>query len=203
MRNDIILQKINENDIVSGVFYCQHLLDTSDIESTLGSFKVKIDTGYDLEQYLKNNAIYDEVNKCARTYLVKDCKTDEIVGYFSLRTGMVSMNERRINLTINFDTYPAIELSNFAINDNYKEKHSSVKHLGEIIFKNFVFPLIQELSEYTGINLIMIYALPYSHLISFYETLGFLRLPKKSERRMHRRMKPSYDRGCIFMFQKI
>ena len=52
-------------------------------------------TGLGLEMYLKRYAVSDEMAHEARTYLVKDNVTDEIVGYFSLKTGMVASKKKR------------------------------------------------------------------------------------------------------------
>lgn len=204
MKETTVLDQINNEPNVLGILYCQHILDSPNVIQEISDFKINIKTGYGLEYYLKYNAITDEHNNLSKTYFVKDCVTNEVVGYFSLRTGMVSVNEKKtLFFHSTFDTYPAIELANFAVNDVYKENHPDVNYLGEIIFKNFILPLIQYLSKYVGINIVMIYALPQPKLINFYESLGFYRLPKKTERQIHNRMKPTYDQNCIFMFQKI
>ena len=95
MPNKIVL----ENEL----FYCIHIADTEEIEQQLRHFTVKKKTGNGLVNYLQNYALVDEENGEMRTYLVKDTDSHEIVGYFSLKAGMVSVNEKRTLFRREFD----------------------------------------------------------------------------------------------------
>ena len=46
-----------------------------------------------------------------------------------------------------------------------------------------------------------LYALPVARLIRYYETLGFRRLDAEKTKFVSSRVKPKYDRGCVFMFR--
>lgn len=73
--------------------------------------------------------------------------------------------------------------------------------MGLIIYTNFVLPIIDATRELVGMKLIYIFALPYDTLIQHYQTYGFRRLNAESEAKVHNRIKPEYDKECIFMYQ--
>ena len=135
----------------------------------------------------------------ARTYLIKDKETKELAGYFSLRTGLITVQSDEEN----FDTIPAIELSNFAVNKVFRENHPEVRFMGAFIFRTFIRPLAECMSKYIGVNSLYIYALPEDKLIEHYKTLGFSRLPVEQERFVYNHVKPKYDADCIFMYQTL
>ncbi len=150
-----------------------------------------------LECYLKNVALYDEEHSLSRTFLVNDKTTRELAGYFSLRTGLIT---RQIK-DDKFDSIPAIELANFAVNSNYKKNHPDIKLLGFYIFSKFIIPLAKCFEKYVGIRALYIYALPNERLIDHYNKMGFVRLPPEQEQFVQFHVKPKYDEGCIFMYQ--
>lgn len=135
----------------------------------------------------------------ARTSLVKDKSTDELAGYFSLRSGLITIQACHEH----FYTIPAVEFSNLAINGEYREKHKDKKHLSYVFLQSFILPLPQTMSHYVGTTSLYIYALPDEKLIEHYTKLGFVRLPKKQERFVQNHVKPKYDEGCVFMFQNL
>ena len=143
--------------------------------------------------------ITDEKKGFARTYLVKDTVTRELAGYFSLRTGLITIRSEGDK----FNTLPAAELSNFAVNSQYKVRHPEVAGLGKYMFKSFIIPLVRKMANYIGIHSLYIYALPEERLIEHYTTMGFSRLPPKQEKFVQRHVKPTYDEGCIFMYQVL
>lgn len=182
-------------------FCCVHISE-DDLES-IKSFQIANESGGFLARYLKEQAWLDETHNEARTYLVYDNVTDELVAYFSLKAGFVSINERHFMFRSSFDTEPGVELSNFAVNGVYKDNHPNVGRIGMVVFRYFVIPVVKKASEDIGIKIIYIFALPYSSLISYYQSLNFQRLNTLQERIMHARIKPRYDRGCIFMYQML
>lgn len=97
----------------------------------------------------------------------------------------------------------SVELSNFAVNSAYKDKHPEMNRIGFIIFTNFILPIVKSVSEDVGVQAFYIYALPEDNLIKYYESLGFSRLSSVEEDFVHKHVKPSYDEGCIFMYQLI
>lgn len=190
--------------IQSYPFYCDHLgalkRDNEDIAT---HFHIKESTGFGLEQYLKLFAFADEEASVMRTYLVRSCETDELVGYFSLKAGLISGNEQERNGHIDFETLPGVELANFAVNGEYIDAHPNYKGIGVIIFSEFIIPIIERTAREIGIRVVYIFALPFEKLIRRYETYGFKRLDEKAEDSLHARLKPIYDESCIFMYQHL
>ena len=121
---------------------CHHLgmnkQDLADIEA----FEiVHPETGRGLELYLKQQAMLDERSSVMRTYLVRFKPSGELVGYFSLKAGLVSVNEETISGKVTFDTMPGVELANFAINNVFLQKHDA-KGLGYLLFSKLIVPFI-------------------------------------------------------------
>ncbi len=179
-------------------FTVEHLLASPENESLIQSFSVGNDA-MGLEIFLKEVAEQEEKGKQTRTYLIKDKFTKELVCYFSMRTGLVTLQVEDDA----FDSLSAIELSNFAMNQTYKTNHPKAKRLGFYFFKRFILPLAQFVSEYIGVSTLYIYALPEDKLISHYKKMGFSRLPPDQECFVQNHVKPKYDEGCIFMYQVL
>ena len=130
------------------LYSIEHILDSQFNETLIKNFETN-DNSRGLEFYLKDAAFFDEENNLSRTYLIKDKATQELAGYFSLRTGLIT---RQIE-DEKFDSIPALELANFAINTNYKKNHPNIKLLGFYIFKNFIPKSVNEKS-FLAINCI-------------------------------------------------
>lgn len=185
--------------------YCKRITDV-DRGVIAQGFSVSKQEGQNLETYLKNWALQDEVSGIARTYVVFDEKrSDEIVAYFSLKTGFVSTNEFKNGLLRkSFDALPGIELSNFAVNSKYTQKFPELKGVGLVVFRKFILPIVYLTAEFVGVNVLYIFALPYDNLINLYhKQYGFSRLNPVQEKMMHRRIRPNYDSQCIFMYQSL
>jgi len=105
--------------------------------------------------------------------------------------------DRRINLS-------AIELANFAVNDNYRRSQRAVAKIGEYVFVEIIRPLAKHISTCIGAGWLCVFALPKERLIDYYKKkLGFSRLPADKEKLVHGHVKPDYDKDCIFMYQRI
>jgi len=184
-------------------FICSHLGDAPQDVVDIDKFSVcHPETGRGLEEYLKNRALLDEKSNVMRTYMVRFKRTGECVGYFSLKAGLVSMNEEKTHLGVTFDTVPGVELANFAINNAFMQKHN-LKGLGALLFSELIVPFVKKHSNTLGICMIYLFALPYDKLIKTYEGYGFHRLPATAEKKLHQRLKPMYDTSCIFMYQLL
>ena len=197
--------KILSNEL----FYCEHLTDDRSIVKEIKkNFFVLHERGKGLEIYLKERSFIDERFNENRTYIVRDIITDEIVGYFSLKAGLFSIQES-IDLTIgesvaNFETLPGIELAEFAINQRYIVAHPEKKGSGIIVFNDFVIPIVKKVQKWIGVKVLYIFALPEKRLIDVYMSeYGFKRLEKCDEDNLHNRLKPRFDYGCIFMYQVL
>ena len=184
-------------------FVYEHLFETEENLTEILSFEVEKPTGKGLEFYLKNTAEYEERKRSNRTYLVRDKKTKEIAGYFSLRTGLFTLDsgrEKESDDDITFYSVPSIELSNFAVNSAYRKQHPEVSKIGKDMFANFILPIAQFTAQIVGVQAMHIYALPEDDLIGHYQSFGFHRLPEEMETFVHEHVKPMYDRNCIFMY---
>ncbi len=181
-----------------------HLTNSSeDLEAIRDFAVVHPETGAGLERYLKEFAWKDETEGLMRTYLVRQRYTGECVGYFSLKAGLIAVNERIMqNNSVAFDTIPGVELANFAVNGVFRKKYR-ISHLGGSIFRRLIIPFVQKVSNSIGIYLIYIFALPHSRLLDTYHSYGFQRLSIQAEDLLHQRLKPSYDEACIFMYQTL
>ena len=96
-----------------------------------------------------------------------------------------------------------VEVSNFAVNENYRSKQRAVSKIGAYAFVNFIRPLALQASTIIGAKWLCLYALPERRLIEYYGELGFARLDKEREAFVYSHVKPEYDQGCIFMYQSI
>ena len=187
----------------NNIFYCDHLGASLNDLDDIQKFSVRDERGSGLVNYIKNFAFDDEKHKSMRTYLVRTNKTSELVAYFSLKAGLISLNESNRNEIANFDTLPGIELANFAVNNEYLKKNPASKGIGLLIFNDFILPIVKDVSERIGAEVLYIFALPFDGLIKQYGRYGFNRLPAEQEDELHRRLKPRYDSECIFMYQML
>ena len=176
----------------------EQMFDSPENLDLIAAFEAS-EKGKGLEYYLKEAAESDERKGFARTYLVKDSVTRELAGYFTLRTGLITIQAAGDK----FNALPAAELSNFAVNTQYKKRHPETEGLGKYMFRSFVMPLVRKMAKYIGIYSLYIYALPEERLIDHYKTMGFSRLPPKQEKFVQRHVKPKYDEGCVFMYQVL
>lgn len=186
-------------NIKHALFYYEHLFDNPNNLEQIKNFAIRERSGFGLELYLKETAAFDEEHLLNSTYLVKDKKSHDIVGYFSLKTGLFTVESPTIEGY--FDTIPSVELSNFAVNALYRANHPEVKQIGEILFRSFILPTVQHIQNFVAVKALYIYALPEDKLISHYQKLVFSRLDDEEEKFVHSHVKPKYDADCIFMYQ--
>ncbi len=183
--------------------HCMHLGNSSHDLKAIEKFVVSHpETGKGLELYLKEIAYREERENLMRTYLVCHKATGECAGYFSLKAGLISVNEESKGSETSFDTLPGVELANFAINRYFVEK-TSTYGLGKVLFRELIAPFVLEHAETLGIFMIYLFSLPQQKLMATYVSYGFQRLPKDDEEQLHQRLKPTYDKSCIFMFQTL
>ncbi|MBR1657092.1 MAG: hypothetical protein IJ697_01320 [Synergistaceae bacterium] len=209
------------------LFTCTHISEND--SKDISGFTVKKGGGW-LANYIKKDALDDENDGNMRTYLVRDNYSKEIAGYFSLKAGLMSVNEKekhsdgedcsfikrflrrlfrlfstagQYESASSFDTLPGVELANFAVNNTYLSGHPGMKGLGMMFFSDFILPIVEDVSCSIGAKILYIFALPRDTLIDHYKTYGFMRLKKKQEKQLHRRLKNNYDESCIFMYRPI
>ena len=179
-------------------FVVEHLTGSTENRTLLKTFAAGKNAD-GLEIYLKSSALDDEGAGESRTYLVKDSVSRELASYFSLRTCLVpfAVDEGT------FITFPAIELSNFAVNEKYRLKQRKVRKIGAYTFLAFVLPIVKHAAGIVGAKWLCIYSLPEAKLMKYYESLGFRSLTPGEEAFVYSHVKPEYDSGCIFMYQCI
>ncbi len=204
----------NKGLIQSELFYAEHLNpnDVRDL-SAINTFSIDAPEGKGLDIYLKEYSCNDEDSHEMRSYLVRDNETDECVGYFSLKAGLISLNETEVeikniksgkkDIIREFDTLPGVELANFAVNSQYINSYPYQKGVGKVIFNKFIIPIVNTAAHYIGIKMIYIFALPYDKLITRYMNYGFQKLSAEAERDLYKRLKPRYDESCRFMYQLL
>ena len=184
-------------------FYCNHIGASDADGQDIMAFSTRDRRGEGLVNYLQRFAFPDEEQGNMRTYLVRDSQTSELAGYFSLKAGLVSFNETKTETGADFDVVPGIEIANFAVNEGYIRKRPTLKGMGATIFSDFIQPLIEDVSQRVGVKVIYLFALPFERLIRRYEQYGFARLESDDEAELHKRLKPRYDEGCVFMYQML
>ncbi len=189
----------NRNELFSAI----PIFDSALTDDEINSFSVKYKDGLGLVNYLYGTAEFEEENNVMRTYVVRDNMSGEFAAYFSLKAGMMSINEQKVGNSDFFDTRPGIELANFAVNYSYISKHKEQKGIGRIIFDLLIVPIIEEVANKVGVKYIYIFSLPFDSLMKRYEDYGFRRLTSKQEEELHKRLKSNYDEGCIFMYQEL
>ena len=183
------------------MFYCEHISELN--ESDFKSFKVKHkDDANNIEIYLKQYALQDEKLGFMRTYLVFEKVSKVLVGYFSLKSGMFAKDKDPEDESYGFDTIPGIELAYFALNDN--KLTNEIEDIGIQIFNEIIMPIVLGVSNYVGVGVLYVYALPIDKLIRRYqEAYGFVRLDLEDELALNKRYKPSDNESCIFMYQRV
>ncbi len=202
---------MNNSKIVNKnvLFYCEHLTLSREVMQDVDNFQVLMQEGKGLVDYLQTYAFHDENTGAQRIYLVRDLKTDELVAYFGLKTGLISTNEREVVIDgkrhVVFDTVSGIELAEFAINQNYVESHPDYKGCGLIIFNDFIVPICEKVQELAGCEILYGFSVDTEgKLLSRYlSEYGFERLDPESEAKVQERLRPYFDKGCVFIYQKI
>ena len=203
--------KKNRGVIQSGNFYADHIYACRKKDKkAIEDFFISAPKGQGLSAYLKDNSVIDENERNMRTYLVRLTETDECIGYFSLKAGLISVNENEIEIfdyetgrkkmKKAFDTLPGVELANFALNSDVIDKYPFFKGIGNVLFTELIVPLINRAAKHIGIKVVYLFSLPYTKLMARYESYGFKRLSVPKEVMLHRRLKPRYDKSCNFMY---
>ena len=141
------------------VYSCHCLTD--DYSPLLKTFNVRKNGGF-LANYLWNEtanndgikslALMDEEYHNARTYIIIDNDTQELVCYFSLKAGFLTTKEHHRLLSHDFESVPGVEISNFAVNENYIKKHPDRKGIGSNIFKYFILPNARSAQSIIGLE---------------------------------------------------
>lgn len=101
-------------------------------------------------------------------------------------------------------TYPGIEIVHFCSNDLMKEKWKSFdinRPIGEVMFWQYIAPIIYEIQEYAGCQYVYLFAADTSedeNFINYYNAALKFEQPAKVGTN-----KPRYDLCCVFMCQDV
>lgn len=182
------------------------------------SFSHIPDGVYGLEAYLKRCAWAEDLNNETRIYLIVDAELNEIAAYFGLKAGMIasakdgmptlemqrSILEQHHKKMIP-EVLPGIEISHFAVNDNYRRRaghgERPIRGLGEYFYPAFIYPIIEEVAARIGVNMIYLYAAGDEPLIRYYERVfDFQSLDHED---CYIPLEPYYDNGCTFMYKLL
>lgn len=188
----------------SDLFVCYPLSDMDDLdEADVKAFVPVDERGSGVVSYLQGEALSDELAGLMRTYLVRDAVTGELAAFFSLKAGIVSFNERCEGKAPGFDTLPGVELANFAMEGGYRARHPETRGYGGVVFYDLVLPVIREAARHVGVAAVYLFSLPEESVIENYRRYGFERLGEAQEALLHARLKPRYDRSCVFMYAML
>ena len=189
-------------------FYIEREKEYSDPSKTNGRI-------IGLEAYLKYCAWEEDADNETKVYVIKTYFTNEIVAYFSLKCGLITLDRESRNflkeerakesgIKLVPDTIPCVEIAQYAVNDNYKKAHGKngqpLKGLGEALYPDFIYPIIKKASSIIGFKTIYLYAAGDKHLTDYYERVfGF----EKVEHNNFVPVMPYYDNGCAFMYYNL
>lgn len=201
-----LIWRMNENN---KTIICRGI-QASDLEK-MADFAVRDEGGFlaDYLAYKKNDggifspALCEEELSKARTYIVENCKTGELIAYFTLKAGLVGIKQSRAPYRKKFDAVPGIEVANLAVNEIYKKKHKDFSGIGFMVFNDFILPKVEAARKIIGVKILYCYALPHEKLIERYHDYGFAQLASYQQRFIEKRFQPKYDRGCVFMYQNL
>lgn len=211
---------------MTGDFVCIPLLSDINNLTKIQNFFIDREEEYEkikdkvigLAPYLKRCAWNEDSSNEVRIYLIIDDAVNEIAGYFGLKAGMVasskvdmiSIDEQQRIFTEEGvkwlpSVLPGIEISHFAINDNYRRKISTagnpVKGLGAYFYPEFIYPIIEEVAEKIGVNMVYLYAAGDDKLVSYYkDVFDFQTL---NDEDFYVPLEPDYDGGCTFMYRLL
>lgn len=210
--------------------YCEPLTVRRRNKELINSFYIKRESDYEqyleqnvvkgLERYLKYCAWEEDLKNETRIYLIKTYMREEIVAYFALKAGMITIDndDRDIKkekcaqaegIELVPETASGIEISHFAVNDAYRDSHNNAKGIGEYLYPAFIYPIIKKVSRSIGVKIVYLYAADTSEngdtesgkrLVNYYkDVFGFV----EDNSREYRPITPYYDSGCIFMYNII
>ena len=171
---------------------------------------------YGLQKYFEKAAWEEDKDGYVKIYILKRRFTNELIGYFGLKTGLICIDSEYRNaqreeaakeksIKLFPTTIPGIEISHFAINDIYRKKYSRngkpLKGLGRYIYPTFIYPIIKKTSELVGIKIAYLNSVDETGLADYYqESFGFT---KTNSEDSIIAIQPYYDDGCTFMYKII
>lgn len=137
---------------------------------------IKLDIQYfdcgdsDLNDFLKNDAIYYTKNNLAVTYLVAD--SNKVVSYMSLAMGAIEIKkhlfEKDIDARARIRYYPCLKIARLATDKRYRGKGYAAKMI------YLAVTIAKEIRKRVGCRFLMVDAYPDPKLIDWYKKRGFV-----------------------------
>ena len=174
-----VLMMLNSILLMSDLFECVPLTSDPKHLDLIQSFSIDRETDFSqltdkvigLEAYLKRCAWNEDLNHEVKIYLIKDCRNGEVAAYFGLKAGLVASSqegmpaeEEKKAILEEFgakllpEVLPGIEISHFAVNDNYRRRAGKngkpIRGLGAYFYPAFIYPIIEDVAEKIGVNMI-------------------------------------------------
>lgn len=152
-----------------------------------------------LDLFLKSDSFYYDEQGQGNTYLIKLKETNEIIGYYTLKTNAIQLYDED---TKHIVALPAIEIARLAVNNEYRNKK-----FGTAIFTYYIIPKIKDIKSMVGVNTIMVFVIDEDteeyedketkkSVKYFYETLGF----RLAEDEVQKFIEDDYNEDCKLMY---
>lgn len=170
-----------------------------------------------LQKYLVDDAIREDTNHNAKTYIIVDEAEHIIVAYFSIRTTCIIRTLIDIveNEKIVKNVMPCIEITKLCINEQYldflEKSQYNNRGIGTYVFYTFVVPIIVVLSSMVGFTGVILFAIHDKHekVINAYRNrMGFETIEDDDAKIISMLKDTSfivdeYSSDCKFMYQEV
>ena len=123
----------------------------------------------DLDLFLKEDALLQQNQKINVTHVVKEKKTNNVIGYVTIMTDKLRVSnkeKKELNLTEHYSDFPSVKIGRLAVDKNY-----SGKKIGTAILQ-YITGLVLESAETIGCRFLIVDSYPKS--AGFYEKRGFV-----------------------------
>lgn len=124
----------------------------------------------DLNDFLKNDAIYYTKNNLAVTYLVTD--SNKVVSYMSLAMGAIEVKKhlfkKDIDPRVRIRYYPCLKIARLSTDKRYQGKGCAA----EMIY--LAVTIAKEIRKRAGCRFLMVDAYPDLKVINWYKKRGFV-----------------------------
>lgn len=176
-----------------------------------------------LQQYIIDEAMRDDENHIAKTYIVFDSVSRIIIGYFSLRANslvhhfyekddveanMASTDEGKLVRSI----IPCVEIEKFALNDVFLKELIKVNckknGMGQYIFRKYISSILIYISKSIGYHYVILFAYNHQKVLAAYGEMGFQTI-EEDDMNLFSTMKDitlfvdCFSKNCKFMYQTL
>ena len=121
-------------------------------------------------------------------HYIFDSESEDLIAYFSLLSSALLYGELS-----HLGAIPAIELKMFAL-----DKHYQGRGVSSLLIDSVLETITHYSAEYVGAKIILLYSVPVSSVLKFYEDCGFRRTDG-----LFATYKSPFNKGCIPMFKLL